>query len=92
LLAPYADATLYVVRHERTPKFNLKMIEDLYEQGDLGKLNIVFNGLKMRGVPGYAYGYGGGYGYGSGQGYGYGYTDDHKNGAVKKGRFTKIFK
>ena len=92
LLAPFADATLYVVRHERTPKFNLKMIEDLYEQGDLGKLNIVFNGLKMRGVPGYAYGYGGGYGYGNGQGYGYGYTDDQKNGSVKKGRFTKIFK
>ncbi|SFN26185.1 capsular exopolysaccharide family [Chitinophaga sp. YR627] len=92
LLAPFADATLYVVRHERTPKFNLKMIEDLYEQGDLGKLNIVFNGLKMRGVPGYAYAYGGGYGYGNGQGYGYGYTDDHKNGSVKKGRFTKIFK
>lgn len=92
LLAPFADATLYVVRHERTPKFNLKMIEDLYEQGDLGKLNIVFNGLKMRGLPGYAYGYGGGYGYGNGQGYGYGYTEDQKNGAVKKGRFTKIFK
>jgi tyrosine-protein kinase Etk/Wzc len=92
LLAPFADATLYVVRHERTPKFNLKMIEDLYEQGDLGKLNIVFNGLKMRGVPGYAYGYGGGYGYGNGQGYGYGYTDDSKNGSVKKGRFKKIFK
>jgi capsular exopolysaccharide synthesis family protein len=92
LLAPYADATLYVVRHERTPKFNLKMIEDLYEQGDLGKLNIIFNGLKMRGLPGYAYGYGGGYGYGNGQGYGYGYTDDHKNGTVKKGRFTKIFR
>jgi capsular exopolysaccharide synthesis family protein len=92
LLAPFADATLYVVRHERTPKFNLKMVEDLYEQGDLGKLNIVFNGLKMRGVPGYAYGYGGGYGYGNGQGYGYGYTDDQKNGSAKKGRFNKIFK
>ncbi|PWV49832.1 polysaccharide biosynthesis tyrosine autokinase [Chitinophaga sp. S165] len=92
LLAPFADATLYVVRHDRTPKFNLKLIEDLYEQGDLGKLNIVFNGLKMRGLPGYGYAYGGGYGYGNGQGYGYGYTDDHKNGAVKKGRFTKIFK
>jgi capsular exopolysaccharide synthesis family protein len=75
LLAPFADATLYVVRHDRTPKFNLKMVEDLYEQGDLGKLNIIFNGLKMRGLPGYAYGYGGGYGYGNGQGYGYGYTD-----------------
>ncbi len=92
LLAPFADATLYVVRHDRTPKFNLKLVEDLYEQGDLGKLNIVFNGLKMRGLPGYGYAYGGGYGYGNGQGYGYGYTDDHKNGAVKKGRFTKIFK
>ncbi|QHS63111.1 GumC family protein [Chitinophaga agri] len=92
LLAPFADATLYVVRHDRTPKFNLKMVEDLYEQGDLGKLNIVFNGLKMRGAPGYAYGYGGGYGYGNGQGYGYGYTEETKNGTVKKGRFTKIFK
>lgn len=91
LLAPFADATLYVVRHERTPKFHLKMIEELYEQGDLGKLNIVFNGLKMRGLPGYAYAYGNGYGYGNGQGYGYGYTEEHKNGSVKKGRFTKIF-
>lgn len=91
LLAPFADATIYVVRHERTPKFHLKMIEELYEQGDLGKLNIVFNGLKMRGVPGYGYAYGNGYGYGNGQGYGYGYTEEHKNGSAKKGRFTKIF-
>lgn len=91
LLAPYADTTLYVVRHGRTPKFHLKMIDDLYHQQEVGKLNIVFNGIKFRGVSGYGNGYGNGYGYGSGNGYGYGYTDEHTNGAIKKNNFKKIF-
>jgi capsular exopolysaccharide synthesis family protein len=91
LLAPYADATLYVVRHQRTPKFYLKMIDELYEQQDLGKLNIVFNGIKSRGLAGYASGYSNGYGYGNGHGYGYGYTDEHKNGNIRKKRFNKLF-
>lgn len=92
LLAPYTDATLYVVRHQRTPKFHLRMIDDLYQTQELGKLNIVFNGIKMRGLPGYAYGYANGYGYGNGNGYGYGYTDEHQNGAAKKKGLTRLFK
>ncbi|SFE03272.1 capsular exopolysaccharide family [Chitinophaga sp. CF118] len=91
LLAPYADATLYVVRHQRTPKFYLKMIDELYQQQELGKLNIVFNGIKSRGVSGYSAGYSNGYGYGNGHGYGYGYTDEHKNGNIRKKRFNKLF-
>lgn len=91
LLAPYADATLYVVRHQRTPKFYLKMIEELYQQQDLGKLNLVFNGIRSRGLTGYSTGYSNGYGYGNGLGYGYGYTDEHKNGNIRKKRFNKLF-
>lgn len=91
LLAPYADATLYVIRHQRTPKFYLKLIEELYEQQEIGKLNIVFNGIKSRGLTGYGYGYSNGYGYGNGQGYGYGYTDEHKNGNIRKKRLNKLF-
>jgi capsular exopolysaccharide synthesis family protein len=91
LLAPYADATLYVVRHQRTPKFYLKMIEDLYQEQALGKLNVVFNGIKSRGLSGYASGYSNGYGYGNGHGYGYGYTEDHKNGTIGKKRLNKLF-
>jgi len=88
LLAPYADATLFVVRHQRTPKFYLKMIEELYQQQDLGKLNIVFNGIKSRGLSGYASGYSNGYGYGNGHGYGYGYTDEHKKRKTRRKLFN----
>lgn len=92
LLAPFTDATLYVVRHQRTPKFHLRMIDELYQTQELGKLNIVFNGIKMRGIPGYGNGYANGYGYGNGHGYGYGYTDEHQNGAGNKKRLTRLFK
>lgn len=67
LIAPFCDATLYVVRHQRTPKHYLKLIEELYQNRELGKLNIVFNGIKRQGVAGYGYGSG----YGDINGYGY---------------------
>ncbi|WPV70155.1 polysaccharide biosynthesis tyrosine autokinase [Chitinophaga sp. LS1] len=92
LLAPFTDATLFVVRHQRTPKFHLKMIDEFYHSQELGKLNIVFNGIKMRGIPGYSYGYANGYGYGYGNGYGYGYTDEHQNGSIKKKGLSRLFK
>ena len=67
LIAPFCDATLYVVRHQRTPKHYLKLVEELYQNRELGKLNIVFNGIKRQGVAGYGYGSG----YGDVNGYGY---------------------
>jgi len=67
LIAPFCDATLYVVRHQRTPKHYLKLVEELYQNRELGKLNIVFNGIKRQGVAGYGYGSG----YGDINGYGY---------------------
>ncbi|WP_343746283.1 polysaccharide biosynthesis tyrosine autokinase [Chitinophaga sp.] len=78
LIAPFCDATLYVVRHQRTPKHYLKLVEELYQNRELGKLNIVFNAIKRQGVAGY------GYGSGYGDINGYGYTE-----AVKKTGFFK---
>jgi tyrosine-protein kinase Etk/Wzc len=82
LLAPYANVTLYVVRHRETPKFYLKMIDEIYRNKELGNLNIVFNGIKPRGASDY------GSGYGYGNGYGYGYTEEKKKVSMPK-RFLK---
>lgn len=82
LISPYCDATLYVVRHQRTPKNYLKLVEELYQNKELGKLNIVFNGIKRQGVAGY------GYGSGYGDINGYGYTEVAK----KPGLFRRSVK
>ncbi|HEY9260455.1 exopolysaccharide transport family protein, partial [Chitinophaga sp.] len=82
LIAPFCDATLYVVRHQRTPKHYLKLVEELYQNRELGRLNIVFNGIKRQGVAGY------GYGSGYGDINGYGYTEVVK----KPGLFRRTVK
>jgi tyrosine-protein kinase Etk/Wzc len=83
LLNKYSDLCLYIVRHKRTPKSYLKYINNLYLSKELNNMNIVFNGLKPRGLFGFRSSYGSGYGYGDG--YGYGYTHE----AQKKKPFWK---
>ena len=78
LLATYADATLYVVRHQVTPKLYLKMVNELYQSKELGNLNLVFNGIQPRGVTGYGP---------NGYGYGYGYIEDAKG--TRRKQFLK---
>lgn len=91
LISGYADCTLYVVRHDHTPKVMLRMIDDLHKQEKFKNMALVFNGLKPRGAGafgGYGYGYGSygyGYGYGSGgDGYGY-YTQDESKPGWRNG-------
>ncbi|WP_266363397.1 GumC family protein [Tellurirhabdus rosea] len=65
LMADQADATIYVVRHEVTPKPHLKTVEMLYKEQRFRKLSLVINSVEQ----GQRYGYGyassyGGYGYG----------------------------
>ncbi len=45
LIAPYADATLYIVRHNVTPKHYLKMIDMLYREKRFNKLNLILNAV-----------------------------------------------
>jgi len=74
LMAPLADVSFYLVRHERTPRAFLGNIKDLNEKGVFKSLHIIFNAVNYKNSPDYGYGYGYGYGgYGYGQGY-YGET------------------
>ncbi len=58
LIAPYADATLFMVRHDVTPKNNLRMIETLYKEQRFHKLNIILNAVGEGESYYYSYGYG----------------------------------
>ncbi|RYY82423.1 MAG: polysaccharide biosynthesis tyrosine autokinase, partial [Chitinophagaceae bacterium] len=58
LLKNFADVTIYMIRHDVTPKVYLKLINDMYKQEKFNNLTIVFNGLKRRGFSYYGSGYG----------------------------------
>lgn len=62
LIAPHVDATMFMVRHDHTPKAYIRMIDNLYREHRFQRLNLVLNGVG--GGTSYQYGYGYGYGYG----------------------------
>jgi tyrosine-protein kinase Etk/Wzc len=62
-LAPLCDLTLYVVRHDVTPKVHIQHLEETMASHNVTKVGIVFNSVKKRGTGKYSYGYGYGYGY-----------------------------
>ncbi|TAE28683.1 MAG: polysaccharide biosynthesis tyrosine autokinase [Cytophagales bacterium] len=66
LIAPFSDATLFMVRHDVTPKNHLKMIEMLYQEKRFNKLNVILNAVGSDDSQYYSYGY-------KGNGYNYGY-------------------
>ncbi|MCC7303403.1 MAG: polysaccharide biosynthesis tyrosine autokinase [Bacteroidia bacterium] len=72
ILAKSADVTIYVLRHNYTPKSNLLMLEELYRGQKFHNLHLVFNAIKEGSRYGYKYGYG--YGYG-----GYGVDEKQKS-------------
>lgn len=67
LLKNYTDVCLYVIRHDRTPKVFIRLMNELYASKKLTNMCLVFNGIKRRGINmgnlKNAYGYGYGYGY-----------------------------
>lgn len=69
ILAPYCDATLFVVRHAYTPKAFVQRIDENIKLNGLPNPAIVFNAVAPRGFGKNNYGYG----YGSGMVYGGGY-------------------
>jgi len=64
ILSPYCDATLYIIRHKRTPKILVEQIDANNKVNQLKNMAIVFNGIRPRGFGKRHYGYGYGYGYG----------------------------
>ena len=57
ILEKYADATLFVIRYDHTPKSSLVMVESLYHQKKFKKMNLIFNAIRMDRKYGYKYGY-----------------------------------
>jgi Mrp family chromosome partitioning ATPase len=74
ILANVADATLYIMRQNYTHNSFLKLINEVQQKEMLPNVNIVFNGIKVKSIPGYKYG--NSYGYGYKYGYGGYYSDD----------------
>lgn len=75
-LGKYADAVVYIVRHNYTFKKFLQFANDLFVKKKLPHLSIVINDIKAKA------GYGGYYGYG--YGYGYGYNSPYFSDSTKK--------
>jgi capsular exopolysaccharide synthesis family protein len=63
ILGKYADATVYIVRQDRTPIEKLKGLERIYSEQMLKNVGILFNDVKTQAVGMYGYGSYGGYGY-----------------------------
>ncbi len=80
ILSPLCDATLFIVRHDLTPKIHIKMLDETINIHHLKNMAIVFNGIKQRGLSKFDYGYG--YGYTNA----YGYMDDDEKESKKSRR------
>ena len=67
LLTGLCDATLYVIRHNYTPKMLIKRIDENNQINPINNPAIIFNGVKTRGLFKNNYGYGYDYVYGNKQ-------------------------
>lgn len=77
MLTHLCDATLYVVRHQYTPKTLVKRIDANNQINPIHNPAIIFNGVKQRGILAANYGYG------------YGYDYVYGKNQPKKGLFVK---
>jgi capsular exopolysaccharide synthesis family protein len=89
ILGRFADASLYVVRHNYTYRKQLNMLNEISLQNKLPRLSLVINDIQTNGTYGRYYGYGG---YGYGDGYGGEYFDDKKQGKSFLQTIKGIFK
>ncbi len=58
ILSPLCDATLYIIRHNYTPKMLIKRIDENNQINPINNPAIIFNGVKIRGFLKNNYGYG----------------------------------
>lgn len=79
VLGAYANASVYIVRHNYTYKKQLRHINELYKESKLPKVSLVINDVRAQKGYGNYYGYGYGYGYGKKNNY-----FEHENGRKKR--------
>ena len=77
IISPLADVTLFVIRHDYTPKMFLQKLEQQHKISTLKNPAIIYNGIRGKGVNKYGYGYG------------YGYTEDEEKEVWWKRIFRK---
>ncbi|MBS1604102.1 MAG: polysaccharide biosynthesis tyrosine autokinase [Bacteroidetes bacterium] len=77
VLCPYADTTLYILRHGYTRKKQLRLIDEIYTGKRLPRMAIVINDIEVAGDYSGYYGYNS-YGYGYGFAYGEHYFEKEK--------------
>ncbi len=68
MLSKFANLTLFVVRDGVTRKDHVRQIEEMYTNGQVQNVGIIFNAAKNRNQR---------YGYAQGYGYTYGYSSDY---------------
>jgi capsular exopolysaccharide synthesis family protein len=73
ILGKFADATLYIIRHNYTLKKQLQLLNEVFLGNKLPRISLVINDIRAEWGYGRYYGYNG-YGY---NGYGYGYGSDY---------------
>ena len=81
LLSPFCDVTLYIVRHNYTPKIFVERIDENNKIHHLKNIAIIFNGVSTRGFGVKDYGYG----YERPASYGYGYVYSGKKPKLLSG-------
>lgn len=81
ILMKYSDMTVYLVRQNYTPKGTIINTQEMYANGQLKNISILFNDVKVQK-----------YGYGYGYGYNYGYDSSYYGDNSKKRRKFRLFK
>jgi capsular exopolysaccharide synthesis family protein len=61
IISPLANVTLFVIRHNYTPKIFLQKLEQQHKISSLKNPALIYNGIRGQGVNKYGYGYGYGY-------------------------------
>jgi tyrosine-protein kinase Etk/Wzc len=80
IFSEFCDLTLFVMRHNRTPKAMVQMLDDNNKFKALKNPHIVFNGIRSRGIMSGMYGYS----------YGYGYENVYREKQRKKAKLQSV--
>jgi tyrosine-protein kinase Etk/Wzc len=80
IITQYCDASIYIARHNYTPKVSISLLEENSRVKPLKNLALIFNGVKSRGLFKKRYGIE----------YGYGYENFHKAKSARKRKVQEV--